>query len=105
MGSPEEQPPKKPRHTIQDPKMMVTVACNSLGFDLLDSRPKGRTFNAEYYRDNVLSALLPLCPRLMGENSRRQCKPPHVSQMHNFLSLKCLTSPRTPAVFAQSRII
>jgi hypothetical protein len=28
----EEQPPERPRHTVQDPKMMVTIAWNQLGF-------------------------------------------------------------------------
>jgi hypothetical protein len=28
----EEQPPERPRHTIQDPKMMATIAWNPLGF-------------------------------------------------------------------------
>jgi hypothetical protein len=35
----EEQPAERPRHTIQDPKMMVTIAWNPLGFHLLDALP------------------------------------------------------------------
>jgi hypothetical protein len=46
--------------------MMVTVAWNPLGFHLLDSLPRVRTFNAEYYPDNILSALLPLRPQADG---------------------------------------
>jgi hypothetical protein len=51
----EEQPPARPRHTIQDPKKMVTIAWNPLGFHLFDMLPKGNTFNAEFYRVNVLT--------------------------------------------------
>jgi hypothetical protein len=51
----EEQPPERPRHIIQDPKMMVTIAWNPLGFRLLDALPKGNTFNTEYYRVNILT--------------------------------------------------
>jgi hypothetical protein len=32
----------------------------STGFHLLDALPKGNTFNAEYYRVNILIELLPL---------------------------------------------
>jgi hypothetical protein len=56
----EEQPPERPRHIIQDPKMMVTIAWNPLGFHLLDTLPKGNAFNAEYYRGNILIEILSL---------------------------------------------
>jgi hypothetical protein len=39
----EEQPPERPRYTIQDPKMMLTIGWNPLGFHVLNSLPKGRT--------------------------------------------------------------
>jgi hypothetical protein len=51
------------------PKMKLTIAWNSWGPHVLNTLPKGRTFNAEYYRDNILPALLPLSRRSMGENS------------------------------------
>jgi histone-lysine N-methyltransferase SETMAR len=54
----EEQPPERPRHTIQDPKRIMTIAWNPLGFHLLDAFPKGNTFNAEYYRLNILTEFL-----------------------------------------------
>jgi hypothetical protein len=41
---------------------MVTIAWNPLGFTLVVALPKGRTFNAEYYRDNILAALAQLQP-------------------------------------------
>jgi transposase len=41
---------------------MVTIAWNPLGFPLIVALPKGRTFNAEYYRDNILAALTQLQP-------------------------------------------
>jgi hypothetical protein len=40
--------------------MMVTIAWNPLGFHLVESFPKGRTFNAEYYPVHILAALIPL---------------------------------------------
>jgi hypothetical protein len=39
---------------------MVTIAWNPLGFPLIVVLPKGRIFNAEYYRDNILAALTQL---------------------------------------------
>jgi hypothetical protein len=47
---------------IQDRKSMVTIAWNPLGFPLIAALPKGRTFNAEYYRDNILVALAQFQP-------------------------------------------
>jgi hypothetical protein len=41
---------------------MVTIAWNPLRFPLIVVLPKGRTFNAEYYRDNILAALTQLQP-------------------------------------------
>jgi hypothetical protein len=34
-----------------------SIAWNPLGFPLIVALPNGRTFNAEYYRDNILAAL------------------------------------------------
>jgi hypothetical protein len=45
----------------------VTIGWNPLEFHLLDSAPKGNTFNAEYYRVNILTELLPLRPHVDGE--------------------------------------
>jgi transposase len=53
---------------MQDQKIMVTIACNPLGFPLIVALPKGRTFNAEYYRDNGLAALSQFQP----EDDRRK---------------------------------
>jgi hypothetical protein len=59
----EEQPPERPKNTIQDPKITVTIACNPLGFHLLEAVPKGNTYTAEYYRVNILTELLPPRPQ------------------------------------------
>jgi transposase len=59
---PGETPPERARHTIQDRKIMVTIAWNPLGYPLIGGLPKGRTFNAEYYRDNILAALTQFQP-------------------------------------------
>jgi hypothetical protein len=64
-----EQPPEKPSHTIQDPKMIVTMASNPLGFHLLDALPKGNTSDAQYYRVNIFTELLPLRPQVDGRTS------------------------------------
>jgi transposase len=36
---------------------MVTIAWNPLGFPLIVALPKGRTFNAQYYRESILAGL------------------------------------------------
>jgi hypothetical protein len=59
---PGETPPEREGHTIQDRKIMATIAWNPLGFPLIVALPKGRTFNAEYYPDNILAALTQLQP-------------------------------------------
>jgi hypothetical protein len=40
----------------------VRNAWNSLELHVLNALPKGRTFDAEYYRDNTLTALVSLRP-------------------------------------------
>jgi histone-lysine N-methyltransferase SETMAR len=44
-----------------------TIAWNPLGFPLIVALPKGRAFNAEYYRDNILAALTQLQPEDGGK--------------------------------------
>jgi hypothetical protein len=50
------------RHKIQNWTIMVAIAWNPLGFPLIVALSKGRTFNAEYYRNNILAALTRLEP-------------------------------------------
>jgi hypothetical protein len=57
---PGETPPERARHTIQDRKIMVAITWNPWGFPLIMALPKGRIFNAEYYRDDILAALTQL---------------------------------------------
>jgi hypothetical protein len=45
---------------------MGTIAWNPLGCHLLDAHPKGGIFNAEYYRDNILPALIQVFPERGG---------------------------------------
>jgi hypothetical protein len=59
---PGETSPERARHTIQDRKIMVTIAWNPLGLPLIVALSKGGTFNTEYYRHNILSALTQLQP-------------------------------------------
>jgi hypothetical protein len=46
--------------------MIVMIAWNPLGFLLIKSLPKGKTFHAEYYRDHILAVLIPLRPDTGG---------------------------------------
>jgi hypothetical protein len=48
------------------PKKMLTIAWNPLELHLLDALLKGRTFNAECYCDNILTALLQLRRQVDG---------------------------------------
>jgi histone-lysine N-methyltransferase SETMAR len=45
---------------------MATIVWNPLGFHLLEALPKSNTFNTAYYRDNVLTELIPLRPQVDG---------------------------------------
>jgi transposase len=61
---------------------MVTIAWNVLGFRLVEALPKGRRFDGEYYRDNILTELIRLHPQagernllLHADNAR-----PHTAQ-------------------------
>jgi hypothetical protein len=65
---PDQEPPEWAKHTIQDKKIMVTIAWNALGFHLVDGPPKGRSFNAEYYRDTILTELIRLCTQAGERN-------------------------------------
>jgi histone-lysine N-methyltransferase SETMAR len=46
--------------------MMVTIPWNPLGFHWLEALPKANTFNAEYYRVNIFTELLPFRPQIDG---------------------------------------
>jgi histone-lysine N-methyltransferase SETMAR len=51
---------------IQDRKIKVTIPWDPLGFPLIVAFPKGRIFNAEYYRDYILAALSQFQPADVG---------------------------------------
>jgi hypothetical protein len=46
LGS-DENPPERAKHTIQDKKILVTIAWNALRIHLVGALPNGRHFNAE----------------------------------------------------------
>jgi hypothetical protein len=46
--------------------MMVTIVWNPLGFHLLDTLPKGNTFDAEYDRVDILAEPLPFRSKVDG---------------------------------------
>jgi histone-lysine N-methyltransferase SETMAR len=60
-----------------------TIAWNPLGFPLIVTLPKGCTFNAEYYRDNILAALT----QLQSEDDGRKL----VVHVDNATAQKCRT--------------
>jgi hypothetical protein len=100
---PEEQSPENAAHMIQDPRMMVTIAGNPVGFHLPDSLPKSRTFNAQYHLDHVLSALLSLHPQADGRKlmiHADNASPYTSRKCTNFLPYECPSTRRTPTVFA-----
>jgi hypothetical protein len=43
---------------IGDRKTMITIVWNPHGFHLVDALPKGQKFNASYYINTILHALL-----------------------------------------------
>jgi transposase len=83
---PGETPPEMARHTIQGRKIMVTITCNPLGFPLIVALPKGRTFNAEDYRDNILAALT----QLQSEDDGRKLVI-HADNARSHIAQKCRT--------------
>jgi hypothetical protein len=46
----------------QEMKMLVTIVWNPLGFHLVAPFPKGRRFNAESHRDDILTELIRFRP-------------------------------------------
>ena len=56
--APGETVPERGGHTIQSPKMMVTIAWNTNGFHVLADLPKGVKFNATYYTTEILPHIL-----------------------------------------------
>jgi hypothetical protein len=47
---------------------MVTIAWNPSGFHVIETLPKVNTFDAEFYRDNSLTALVSLRPKGAARN-------------------------------------
>jgi hypothetical protein len=104
----DQEPPGLAKPMIQDKKTMVTMACNPLGFSLVEVLPKGRNFIAEYYRDNIPTELIrfPLeagerylvihadsarlhtaqkCPTFVP---KMDCGPPHIRPTHSISPLR-----------------
>jgi hypothetical protein len=79
---PDQEPPERAKHTIQEKQIMVTIAWNALGFHLVEAFPKGRRFNAEYHRDNILMQLIRLRPQAGERNlvSHADNASPHSTQ-------------------------
>jgi hypothetical protein len=67
---PDQEPPERPKHTIQDKKIKGTIAWNPSGFHMIDAFPKGTISDAQYYLDNMLTALAPLQPDAGGRKLR-----------------------------------
>jgi transposase len=65
---------------------MVTIAWNPLGFPLIMALPKGCTFNAEHYRDNILATLTQLH---LGDDGRKLVV--HADNVRAHTAQKCRT--------------
>jgi hypothetical protein len=87
--------------------MMVTITWNPLEFHLLDALPKGNTFNAEYYRVNILREFLPLGPHIDGGPSLFMLTTQNrtLPKIPNVLQRKSAPPHRTPTVLNWSRTI
>jgi transposase len=83
---PGETLPERVRHAIQDRKYMVIIAWNPLGFPLIMTLPKRRTFNTKYYRDNILAAMTQLQP---GDDRRKLVV--HADNARAHTAQKCRT--------------
>jgi hypothetical protein len=57
---PDQEPHERPRRTIQDKAIVVTIAWKLLGLHMLDALPTFSAFDAEYQRDHILTALVSL---------------------------------------------
>ena len=56
---PGEKPAVRERITVQTPKMMLTIVWNTEGFHVVEILPKGAKFNADYFCNSILRALVP----------------------------------------------
>jgi hypothetical protein len=65
---PDQEPPKRPKHTIQGKKIIVTTAWNPFGFHLVHALPNSSSYNAEFYGDDILTALVQFLPEAGGRN-------------------------------------
>jgi hypothetical protein len=66
---------------------------------MFDAHLKGRTFGAEYYRDNILTALVCLCPERGGRElviHADNAKGPYGSKAHRLLCGKRAWTRRHP---------
>jgi hypothetical protein len=77
---------------------MVTIVWNPLRFQVLAAPPKCRTFDVEYYHENILTALGPLRPEGGGDLSFIQTMQRRilVKSMSWFVPKTGWDSPHTP---------
>jgi transposase len=107
---PGETLPERLRHTIQDRKIMVTIAWSPLGFPLVMALLKGRTFNPEYYRDNIVAVLTQLQPEDGGRRlivHADNARAPTAQRCRTFCEengLRLAPHPPYPSDFAPSDI-
>jgi hypothetical protein len=66
MTSVDQEPPENPSRTIQDKRIILAIAWNSLRFHMLDALPKGSIFSSRYHCDNTLTAPVSLRPEVGG---------------------------------------
>jgi hypothetical protein len=95
---PDQEPPERLGRAIQDKKIRVTIAWNLLAFHALEALPKGKTFDVEYYRHNILTALVSLRQEETCY-SCRECKGPSDSKVYRPLCRKRSGTRHTRALF------
>jgi hypothetical protein len=55
--APGEMVLERERQIIQSPESMITVACNTSGFDFLAALPTGAKFNVSYCTNEILEEI------------------------------------------------
>jgi hypothetical protein len=59
---PDQEPPERPGHMIEERKIMVIIARNASRFHLVQLVQKGMAFNAEDHPDNIRTGVIQFLP-------------------------------------------
>jgi hypothetical protein len=64
-----EEPPAKPKHTLEDRKVMITIGLSVANFHVMLAFPKDQKFNATYHADVILRHVLDSGLKAIGSSS------------------------------------